>query len=103
MTTPSDKPVFTRIIRTCAACPSQWDAWDTDGRYYYLRYRYGVGTVTRHPSPNSSQWTLAELNSPVAQFRHGDKFGGSMDLPEFLQRSGCGIVAGAEISGEDIA
>lgn len=27
-----------RLIRTCTACPSQWDAWAEDGTYYYVRY-----------------------------------------------------------------
>lgn len=37
--------VLTRVVQTCEACPSQWDAWDTDGTYYYLRFRHGHGRI----------------------------------------------------------
>ena len=33
------------IVRTCSACPSQWDMWDKDGNYYYVRYRHNSLTV----------------------------------------------------------
>lgn len=29
------------VVRTCAACPSQWEAETEDGRGVYIRYRYG--------------------------------------------------------------
>lgn len=34
-----------RAEQITAGCPAQWHAWDANGRYYYLRYRYGTGTV----------------------------------------------------------
>jgi hypothetical protein len=36
-----------RLVQTCTACPSQWDAWAEDGTYYYVRYRHGTLTVNR--------------------------------------------------------
>ena len=30
-------PPLVRVVETCHACPSQWDAWDAACRYYYLR------------------------------------------------------------------
>jgi hypothetical protein len=30
-----------RLEQTSFACPSQWDAWDENGTYYYIRYRWG--------------------------------------------------------------
>lgn len=30
--------VFTRLVKTCIACPAQWSAWSGD-QYYYIRYR----------------------------------------------------------------
>jgi hypothetical protein len=35
----------TRVVQTCTACPSQWDAWTADGTYVYVRYRSGFLTV----------------------------------------------------------
>jgi hypothetical protein len=31
-----------RLEQTSFACPSQWDAWDENGTYYYIRYRWGT-------------------------------------------------------------
>ena len=36
---------ITRIVKTCMACPAQWNAWDDNGDYYYIRYRFGKLTV----------------------------------------------------------
>lgn len=30
-----------RVVQTCTACPSQWDAWTPTGEYVYVRYRHG--------------------------------------------------------------
>jgi hypothetical protein len=30
-----------KIVRTCSACPSQWDLFADDGTSYYARYRHG--------------------------------------------------------------
>ncbi len=36
---------ITRIEQTCVACPSQWDMWDDNNLYYYVRYRWGELSV----------------------------------------------------------
>lgn len=33
-------------VKTCLACPSQWDIKTINGRYIYARYRWGVLTLT---------------------------------------------------------
>jgi hypothetical protein len=40
-----------RVVQVSAGCPAQWDGWDQNGRYYYLRYRYGTGEVPPVPDP----------------------------------------------------
>jgi len=35
-----------RAERTCFACPSQWDMWDDQGNYIYVRFRHGYLTVS---------------------------------------------------------
>lgn len=37
--------VLQRVVMTCPACPSQWDAWNIHGVQLYLRYRHGRGRV----------------------------------------------------------
>lgn len=41
------KIVLVRSRQTCSAAPSQWDCWDIDGKYWYLRFRSGYGTIGR--------------------------------------------------------
>lgn len=36
-----------KVVQTCVACPSQWDVWDEDGVFYYIRYRGGRGTILK--------------------------------------------------------
>ena len=76
--------VLTKVVQTCWACPSQWDAWDADSRYYYLRYRWGVGTVD---SPHGTQ---------IASFRHGDDLDGSIGLEGFMALAGLALAPRAE-------
>lgn len=52
-----------RVVQTSSACPSQWDAWDADGNYYYLRYRHAHGTVERHSGPE--WWKTEEMDEEL--------------------------------------
>jgi len=89
-----------RAVRTCIACPSQWDAWDAAGNYYYLRYRHGHGSVRSYPS---AEWTGPGVM--VAEFAYGDHLDGSMDLGEFAEHAGLALAPGvaAEADGPMIA
>jgi hypothetical protein len=40
-------------LETCPSCPVQWDLYDTEGSYYYLRYRHGHFSVD--PDPGTEQ------------------------------------------------
>lgn len=50
-----------RVVQTCSAYPSQWDAWTADGQYLYLRYRHGEGCVEWHPGPEDDADTCGVL------------------------------------------
>jgi len=52
--------IIVRTVETCSACPSQWDAWDSSGQYWYLRYRHGIGSAERQPRPDVETWTMRE-------------------------------------------
>lgn len=32
---------LTKIVQTCFGCPSSWEGWDSEGTYYYFRFRWG--------------------------------------------------------------
>lgn len=77
-----DKTItIVRAVQTCYACPSQWSAWDEEGNYYYLRYRFGFGTVNTRDGG-----TVGAGN--IASFEHGDPLDGSIELEEFAQLAG---------------
>lgn len=77
-------PVIVRAVRTCQACPSQWDAWDEHDRYWYLRYRGGVGTAEQLSGPDFERMKL----HPDIMFQYGDMFDGSITLKKFCQLAG---------------
>lgn len=78
-----------RAVQTCAGLPSQWDAWDEAGQYYYLRFRHGYGSVRREPSPDTDTWHGPGPGSDlVASFEDEDPWAGIIDLDEFCQRAG---------------
>lgn len=80
-----------KAVQTSIACPSQWDAWDADGKYYYLRYRHGVGYV-QHWTGGPSFWERQDEEPElIAQFEHGDDLDGSIGLEEFAQRAGIAL------------
>ncbi|MEU4578960.1 hypothetical protein [Nonomuraea sp. NPDC023979] len=87
--------VLTKVVQTCYACPSQWDAWDADGRYYYLRYRFGVGTVEMQPGPDADTWTD---RPPLASFKHGGDLAGTISLADFMALAGLTLAPGARAS-----
>ncbi|MDX3576000.1 hypothetical protein [Streptomyces sp. FL07-04A] len=86
-----------RVVETCAALPSQWDAWTVDGQYLYLRYRSGIGTVDAYDTEDSEQWTRIP-DGAVARFDTGDRRDGEMDLPEFCQHAGLRLADDVEVS-----
>lgn len=76
-----------RVVQTCAALPSQWNAWTADGQYLYLRYRCGIGTVDAYEDDDSEKWTSIP-DGAVARFDTGDRLDGEMSLAEFCERAG---------------
>ena len=68
--------ILVRAVQTCGACPSQWDAWDLNGRAWYLRYRHGHGTI----GPDPCEDTLT--------FSTGGPLDGVISLEEFCEKAG---------------
>jgi hypothetical protein len=83
----ADGVKIAKAVRTCTACPSQWDAWTPDGLYLYLRYRFGVGTVDRYDSPDPQTWS-ALPSGRVAYFQFGNALDGSIGLADFMRLAG---------------
>lgn len=95
-----DQPlILARVVRTCAAVPSQWNAWTVNGQYLYMRYRSGLGTVDAYDTEDSEQWTQPP-DGHIAFFDTGEPYGGDMTLTEFCERAGLQLADDAEVTGE---
>lgn len=90
-------PHFTRTEQTCYGCPSQWDAWDADGNQYYLRFRWGVGTISLRARMVGGELEYLDRGEEIASFATGDSLAGVISLEEFLDRTTAAIT----IPGED--
>lgn len=84
---------LTRVTQVSFACPAQWDAWDADGSYFYLRYRYGHGQVRQYASADSD-----EVIAVIADFRHGHPLDGAISLEEFAGLAGITIAQDAAVT-----
>jgi hypothetical protein len=71
---------ITRVVHTCGACPSQWDAWTDDNKYVYIRYRWG------HLSVSYDVFGENIFNKDI-----GGEFDGSMGFGE-LKKHTAGII-----------
>ncbi|MFD3455827.1 hypothetical protein ACFWVC_27075 [Streptomyces sp. NPDC058691] len=100
MTEPAER-LLSRVVQTCHGHPSQWDAWTVDGRYLYLRYRHGEGSVERHPGPDTDTWTDDSWNEGrselLVEWDDGTD-GGVISLADFLSAAGLGLAPGASIT-----
>jgi hypothetical protein len=94
----AEKIVIVRAVQTSSACPSQWDAWDSCGNYYYLRFRHGCGAVTRYSSEHwyhSDEPGECEMLGRVAEFQdEDDPWNGVITLEEFAERAGLELAPG---------
>ena len=82
-----------RAVQTCIACPSQWDAWDADGNYYYLRYRGGHGSVRRYRTDNWTDSDEDEYIETIADFTYGHPLDGCIDLASFADLAGIALAS----------
>jgi hypothetical protein len=76
------------IVQTCIACPSQWDMWDEDGKYYYVRYRWSTLRVDKADS--EEDWMSLKKQTIFSMVRD-ENHGGYMEydeLREILEANG---------------
>lgn len=75
---------FVRVKMLTNACPSQWYAWDELDAQYYLRYRWGRGTVEAVITPEHEHLL-------VRDFKHGDELDGVISLDDFARLAGIDV------------
>jgi hypothetical protein len=65
-----DKIKIKKIVKTCDACPAQWDMWTDANRYVYVRYRWGYF---------SASYDEAYGGSLIVDLQVGGEYDGTMD------------------------
>lgn len=83
-----------KTVQTCLACPSQWDAWDSEGSYLYFRYRHGYGSVRKWLNSVADD----ESSKLVAEFQLGDSLDGFIELEDFVEKAGLTLSANCDNS-----
>ncbi|WP_436771331.1 hypothetical protein [Yinghuangia sp. YIM S09857] len=93
--------VIVRVVETCVSHPSQWDAWTAGGRYLFLHYRRGFGTVEQHPDSDPDSWTAEAwetgLSRTVKEWNDGTDES-TMTLTDFLTAAGLRLAPDADVS-----
>lgn len=80
-----------RAVQTSMGLPSSWNAWDTNGQYYYLRYRRSRGTVHSFPDEDYTQWSWDDWHNPVARFEYGNPMSGVITFDQFCRLAGLAV------------
>lgn len=65
--------------------PCEWNAWNEEGEYFYLRYRRGVGKVTKQPDGDPKTWTNTGEEIIRSWNDHTDA--NDIALSDFLERA----------------
>lgn len=81
--------VLTQLEMTCGACPSQWEGRLLDGRFVYVRYRWGCLAVGMEATMED-----AIMNRELV-LSTGDNFHGVMSTKEMLAVTG--FVLGGQV------
>lgn len=75
------------IIKTCAACPSQWEGHLEDGRMFYIRYRWGWLTAEVSNKPTNNVSDAIRVGPPVFESEIGETgWEGDMSTCEMKDR-----------------
>ena len=70
-----------KLVKTCFACPAQWEGETDDNRLVYIRYRWGYLSV-RISEPNKTNITDAVRGDEIFGKDLNDPFGGYMENDE---------------------
>lgn len=81
MTTATSTIRIVDVTQTCAGCPSQWDGKTDDGRYVYIRYRYGEGRID--VAESQAAW-FDDQSECVATWGEGGSFDGFCSIEDVI-------------------
>lgn len=70
-----------KLVKTCFACPAQWEGETDDSRLVYIRYRWGYLSVRISPA-NPTSISDAVHGEEIFGEDFADSFGGYMENDE---------------------
>lgn len=73
-----------KLVQTCRACPSQWNAWLSDGRMIYVRYRWGTLSITISDRPTEDVNLLFEHGEDLFVGQIGDSLDGTLSTEDMV-------------------
>jgi hypothetical protein len=82
----SSLPVVQSVVKSCDACPSQWEIKLRDSRMVYARYRWGLLTVSISPKPTEDIMD-AVCGEEALVVRAGNALDGFMGLTQLMELS----------------
>lgn len=74
--------ILRELEQTCWACPSQWEGKTDEGKYVYVRYRWGILSV----GFGKDEWAAVDDSKSIGQY--GDWLDGVMTTEEMLEHTG---------------
>lgn len=74
-----------KITQTCSACPSQWEGEFTNGKPFYIRYRWGYLSVRE--GKKGGDVMSAVSGEEIFGEQLGDGMDGVIDLGTVLEKS----------------
>jgi hypothetical protein len=72
------------LRQTCQSHPAQWSAQVEDGRWLYIRYRWGILSMS-WATPNADNPTVLDR---IATIVHSDGYDGEMEEAEMREPLG---------------
>lgn len=85
----------TSVVRTCYACPSQWEGETADGRYVYARYRWGYLCVGVGDSWDQAIQAGSRPYMAIVSKQLGDNMDGVLGYDE-LKMATAGVIVWPE-------
>lgn len=75
------------VEQTCLACPSQWEGRLTDGRMFYVRYRWGHLSLSVSPGPTTDIFEAVD-GEEVYSEATGSEYDGVISWDEVCNKTG---------------
>ncbi len=89
-----------KVVKTCEACPAQWEGITDDNRQVYVRYRWGCLSIGMGSKDDMSEYAAVD-GEEILSIKHGRNLDGTLEYSGMKCLS-AGIVEFPESESVDI-